>query len=295
MYMKRNLLRNMNILSFFIAMLFSSAFIYSCSPAKGDRPGHEYMMDMGHSIAYEANTIDEFYYNRWNPEQYYKLSQPRTPVEGTVPRGDLGISKYYGAEMPENYRAALQTETMNGYVPYYYKDTEAERLRAIKEIINNPLPISKANLDNGKKLFNITCAICHGEKGDGAGYLVRDGGKYPAQPANLVSDDFINSSNGRYYHAIMYGKNMMGSYADRLSYEERWQVIQYIRSMQATVKSKVYNETENTFNTTDFVMSQSKKMRSMSDVLMQPDSGVVTTKIHVGQTIDSTKSVIKKK
>ena len=53
---------------------------------------------------------------------------------------------------------------------------------------------------------------------------------YLNAPANLISDDIhFNSSNGRYYHSIMYGKNVMGGYADKLSYEERWQVIHHIR------------------------------------------------------------------
>jgi hypothetical protein len=34
-------------------------------------------------------------------------------------------------------------------------------------------------------------------KADGGGYLVRDnGGKYPAQPANLVDSQFVFSTNG---------------------------------------------------------------------------------------------------
>ena len=39
----------------------------------------------------------------------------------------------------------------------------------------------------------------------------------------------------------------MGSYADKLSYEERWQVIHYIRSCEAATKNLDYSETSNTF------------------------------------------------
>ena len=45
----------------------------------------------------------------------------------------------------------------------------------------------------------------------------------------------------------MYGKNVMGAHADKLSYEERWQVIHYIRSLQAAEQGLVYSEEENTF------------------------------------------------
>ena len=46
----------------------------------------------------------------------------------------------------------------------------------------------------------------------------------------------------------MYGKNVMGSYADKLSYEERWQVIHYIRALQAKDRKLAYNQEENTLN-----------------------------------------------
>jgi len=44
----------------------------------------------------------------------------------------------------------------------------------------------------------------------------------------------------------MYGFNVMGGYSDKLSYEERWQVIHHIRALQAASKNLVYSEKENT-------------------------------------------------
>lgn len=282
--MRKQLNTGLSIALVPLVIILMTYMFSSCSSADGNNPGHEYMMDMGHSVSYEANMYDEFYYNRWDPEQYYKLSAPRSSVPGTIPRGEAGIHQYYTTHIPEKYVEALQDEEINGSVPYYYGDTEEERQRAIKEIINNPLPITKQSLANGKELFDVDCAICHGPKADGNGYLVRDGGKFPAQPANLVSDDFISSSNGRFYHAIMHGKNVMSSYADRLSYTERWEVIQYIRSLQAAAKGKVYNETENTLNTTDKVGA------SINSAPTSSSNGSETTVIHVGMTVDSTKS-----
>ena len=40
----------------------------------------------------------------------------------------------------------------------------------------------------------------------------------------------------------------MGSYADKLSYEERWQVVHYIRSLQAVKNGAKYDESANTLN-----------------------------------------------
>jgi mono/diheme cytochrome c family protein len=241
-------MKMMNIRSqfFVFLLLIGTVSFYSCQSAGGNETGSEYMPDMAHSVAYEANTYGYYYNNRWGSEaDLYKVVQPRNPIAGTIARG------YAGHSTPETPGRGV-AYTSNGSVPYYYANTEEERLRATADIINNPYPITSKSLESGKLLYNIQCGICHGEKGDGAGYLVRDdGGKYPVQPANFLLDDFITSSNGRYYHAIMYGRNLMGSYADKLSYEERWNVIQYIRSLQATSKNLVYSEKSNTFNTTD--------------------------------------------
>lgn len=255
--------KNTNIGFIAVLLSFGSIFILqSCGPAGGNATGHEYMMDMGHSIAYEANSVDYFYYNRWDLQGYINLSQPRSPIPGTIPRGSVGLMKYNGGEVPEN---ATSDETVNGAVPYYYKDTEEERTRAQNEIKLNPFPITKASLAQGKLLYDIYCGICHGEKGDGNGYLVRDDGKYPAQPAILISDEFIAASNGRFYHAIMYGRNVMSSYADKLSYKERWEVIQYVRSLQAAAKGLKYDENANTLNKTDFLALGGNKSTQIVD------------------------------
>ena len=216
-----------------------------CQQPGGDNPGSEYMPDMAHSIAYEANAYDYYYNNTWGTEdEYYKMAQPRKPVAGTIPRSSTGKN---GISI-----------TSNGAVPYNYENTEEERTRAINEIVKNPFPITDKGLAVGKELYRINCGICHGDKGDGNGYLVREAdpakgiteGLYPVQPANFLDDAFkeLGDSNGRYYHSIMYGKNLMGSYADKLSYEERWNVIHYIRSLQAKDKNLVYNQMENTLN-----------------------------------------------
>ena len=69
--------------------------------------------------------------------------------------------------------------------------------------------------------------------------------------ANFLLEEFVNASNGRYYHSIIYGKNAMGAYADKLSYEERWQVIHYVRSLQAKELKVEYNQLVNTLNNVD--------------------------------------------
>lgn len=218
-------------------------FLNACQQPGGESPGSEFMPDMAHSVAYEANYYNYYYNNTWgSEEEYHKMAMPRKPVPGTVP-----MTSSSHMRIPAN-----------GSSAYPYGDTEEERTRATNTLINNPYPITDDGLAVGKNLYNINCGICHGEKGDGNGYLVRDGGAYPVQPAILTSDEFTATSNGRLYHAIVYGKNMMGGYTDKLSTEERWQVVHYIRALQAKNKELAYNQMENTLNSVDVPAGEMK-------------------------------------
>ena len=242
--------------------LAAALIIYSCKPADGNHPGSEYMPDMGHSVAYEANVYNYYFLNTWDSASVfplYHLAQPGLPVAGTVPRGYAGVHFAQSASDREDVMENLNGKTdinaisvpVNPHVPYYYEDTPEERERATNELIENPYPITAEGLAKGKELYNIFCGICHGENGGGMGYLVSDenpNAKYPAVPANFLADQFLEASNGRYYHSIMYGLNVMGAYKDKINYEERWQVIHYIRSLQAKELGVKYNAEVNELN-----------------------------------------------
>lgn len=228
----------MVVLGLFLFFLFAWR---GCADSSGNNPGREYMPDMGHGIAYEANNYDYYYYNTWDSEEEYRaFVEPRKPVAGTVPRGFAGVHLAKSFADQQKTRAALDGSIssnaikvpVNGSVPYYYENTDADRERATAEITENPIPATESSLKSGKELYTVNCEICHGKKIDGNGWIYENGA-YPAAPANLSSDEFVNASEGRYYHSIMHGKGVMGSYADKLSYQERWEVIHYIRSIQA--------------------------------------------------------------
>lgn len=231
---------------YWIALGLGLYLLSGCKPAGGNHPGSEYMPDMFHSIAFEANVYDYYYYNTWSsPEEYYQHAQPRTPVAGTIPFGQSGMKD--GA-YSENMAQVIKDLPQSGSVPFNYANTPAGREQAINEIRTNPFPITEEALNTGKSLYTIYCGICHGQKGDGLGYLVReDGGKYPVAPTDLTSDRFVDTSAGVYLAAIVHGKNVMGSYADKLTYKERWDVIHHIRSMQAENAGLKYTPEINNF------------------------------------------------
>jgi len=95
------------------------------------------------------------------------------------------------------------------------------------------LPLTEKDLVEGKRLFLIYCAICHGEQMDGNGPLYSSG-KFAAMPANLkAGEKYLKFSQGRIYHGIVYGKNAMGSYASQLDTKQRWMVVAYIKKVQS--------------------------------------------------------------
>ncbi len=203
---------------FFIILFGVSFSISSCKKAGVNSAGSEYMPGMYHSIAYESNYNTYYDRNQWaSREEYQFYATPRMPVKGTIPRDNSAVESR----------------------EFDYGDTEAERQRAMKEITKSPIEPTAKSLNKGKELYRIYCAICHGDKGNGEGFLVREnGGTYPAMPTNLLSEEMIKSGDGRYYYSIMKGRNMMEPFNDKLSYVERWQVIQYIRALQKNTDLK---------------------------------------------------------
>ena len=93
--------------------------------------------------------------------------------------------------------------------------------------------ISPSVLSEGERLYLVNCGICHGTKLDGNGPLFNGGnGPYPAAPKNLSDQTAKGWSDGHFYHVITFGKGVMGSYASQVHPEQRWWIIEYIRSKQ---------------------------------------------------------------
>jgi mono/diheme cytochrome c family protein len=119
-------------------------------------------------------------------------------------------------------------------MPYDYPNT-TEGLNLAKAELKNPLAVTEKNLSAGKELYNIYCAICHGEKGDGQGVLVKRE-KFLGVPS--YADAGRNITEGGIYHVQMFGLNSMGSYASQTNELERWQIAQHVLNLKAALKGE---------------------------------------------------------
>ncbi|MFD0992203.1 c-type cytochrome [Tenacibaculum geojense] len=150
---------------------------------------------------------------------------------------DMYVSVPYDANGPSsagnkvvNRLPVAGTVSRKGIVAYDIPNSN-EGYEKAKAELKNPLKVTEENLDKGKELFGIYCAACHGTKGDGNGILSqRD--KFNGIP-NYKDRDI---TEGSIYHVLMYGRNLMGSHSSQLTYNERWQVVQYVQKLKSELK-----------------------------------------------------------
>jgi len=173
-----------------IVFIFSVILFSGCDVDQ-DEPGFSFLPDMVHSRAYET----------YSPNPNFRDSMTmRRPVEGTVPRGK---------------------------VPYPYEKTE-EDMRLAGKIYKNPLEPTDSVVQQGKRLYEKYCMICHGEQGKGEGLLVTNG-TYNYQPRDLTSERVVNRNDGEIFHVITVGYGLMGAHGSIVREKDRWKVIHYIR------------------------------------------------------------------
>lgn len=92
-----------------------------------------------------------------------------------------------------------------------------------------PPPLSAALLDRGEERYGIYCAICHGERGDGDGTVVRRG--FPPPPS-FRQPRLIAAPPAYIVETITRGHGMMYSYADRVAPADRWAVAAFVKALQ---------------------------------------------------------------
>ena len=92
----------------------------------------------------------------------------------------------------------------------------------------NPVAVSESSLAAGQKIYVKRCLACHGKTGNGDGPDAADLGIDPAK----LSDPAIRvETDGELFWKITVGKKPMPNYGTRLSPADRWNVINYLRSL----------------------------------------------------------------
>ena len=181
-------------------IITTAVVLISCDSKR--QPGKIYMPDMTYSRAYETYALrDSTIFTMDAAEAGHKIYYNGQSVNGSMKRGELA--------------------------PYTVPN-DSNGLLNLSSLVKNPLaPLNTADSLEAARQFNINCGICHGPKAEANGPVAAKIGGVKSIIA--LSPTY---SDGRLFFVMAYGQNNMGSYASQLSREQRWRIVQYIRTLE---------------------------------------------------------------
>jgi hypothetical protein len=176
----------------------AATFISSCGNDRS--PGWEFAPNMYESIPYNPD----------QPNKNFKNGQTaQMPPAGTVPVGFDPVDEY--------------PNTLEGY-------------QEASTNLHNPLVANSANLAEGRVLFEHMCSHCHGAEGKGDGSIVKME-KFPPPPSYSTGlssrgGAMKDLTDGKIFHTITYGWNLMPSHRAQLEPVERWKIVMFVHELQ---------------------------------------------------------------
>lgn len=155
--------------------------------------------------------------DKWDPQERTEFFPDgramRPPVEGTVARGQLKDDDLLWRGRGYDGRLADQ--------------------------LPESIKLDAKLLERGRERYDIYCAPCHDESGQGRGIATQRGGGFKVAPANLHQERLLPMPLGYIYEVIANGKmpNML-PYAAQIPVEDRWAIAVWVRVLQIHGKDK---------------------------------------------------------
>ena len=142
-------------------------------------------------------------------------AMPRNPVPGTVPlRDSIGI-----------------------LVPGVEPDSLTP---AVADKLANPRTRTSESLNRGKWEYETYCLVCHGPSGRGDGPISSASGGPFVGVRSLVTDSMARRADGYIYGVLVnaqgMGRGLMPIYGDKVHRMDRWDLVNYVRSLQLAAR-----------------------------------------------------------
>jgi mono/diheme cytochrome c family protein len=190
----------MNKIMLCIFLIAATALFTDCyrgQPSK--KPPIHLIPDMDSQPKYDAQEQSSYFWDG---------STMRLPVEGTVAIGHL-----------------------NDNVAYYKgKNNNGSFVKA------NPVEVTLPMLKRGQQRYNIYCAPCHGQVGDGNGIIVKKG---YLPPPSFHSERIRALGDGAVCDIISNGIRNMPSYAHQIPVQDRWAIVAYVQALQKSQNATI--------------------------------------------------------
>lgn len=143
-------------------------------------------------------------------------------------------------------QAPVRGTIARGAPPLHYEATEADAIRAGQEL-KNPFSVTneaheeasqdpsdgeaslQQSIARGGDHYRVFCISCHGPAGTGDGPIPQRG--FPPPPS-LLTGKSRQMGDGQLFHLLTFGQGSMTGFAGQLSPEARWDLINYVRTLQ---------------------------------------------------------------
>jgi len=102
--------------------------------------------------------------------------------------------------------------------------------------VKNPVPATPDNLAAAHAIYSDKCAGCHGEKGAGDG---PEADMYTPAPAAFTDAHMMaEMTDGEIFWKMTEGRKPMPSFKRSLTDEQRWQLVNFLRTFPAKSAAK---------------------------------------------------------
>jgi len=108
--------------------------------------------------------------------------------------------------------------------------------RDVANAADAPPTRDAALLQRGQARYDVYCTPCHSPVGDGDGMIVRRG--FP-RPPSFHQGRLRDAPDRHFFDVVTQGYGVMLPYADRVTPEDRWAIVAYIRALQLSQDAPV--------------------------------------------------------
>lgn len=193
-------------LAIYVFAIVAVISIFGFRGSNSTKPPLEVFPDMDRQARYKPQAENEFFEDGRNN---------RPVPANTVARGN-----YFNQQ--EVFSADFDDKTLGDTVYNQGKNADGSFVEKL------PLQVTYELMAQGQEKYTIFCAVCHGDAGDGNGVTK----PYGVLAANYHDDRLRASEDGYLFDVITNGKGLMYGLKGRLTPEERWAIVLYLRALQ---------------------------------------------------------------
>jgi mono/diheme cytochrome c family protein len=107
--------------------------------------------------------------------------------------------------------------------------------------LKNPLQSTPPALKSARDVYGDKCAHCHGDTGKGDG---RDANRYDPAPTNFTDAAKMSpATDGELFYKISEGKKPMPVFKNKLTEDQRWELVLLLRSFTQSTTPPPANNT----------------------------------------------------